>query len=211
MKDYGEGGTKYNSESECLFGVWIQDLYGVSVPLLQGGPSTTSSVDLNSNLVLTSSLYESCFQKAQKAVDIRYLNLWSKTTPIGSTTVYPSIRKYYLNKENENSDVQGIVPVLRLSEMYLIAVETAETLNEANTLYTKYMESKNVALHAPFASIDDIEPELMREYRREFFAEGQLFYFYKRHQETKLWSKDKEMSETDYCLPLPNTEFNPAK
>ena len=211
MKDYGEGGTKYNSESECLFGVWIQDLYGVSVPLLQGGPSTTSSVDLNSNLVLTSSLYESCFQKAQKAVDIRYLNLWSKTTPIGSTTVYPSIRKYYLNKENENSDVQGIVPVLRLSEMYLIAVETAETLNEANTLYTKYMESKNVALHAPFASIDDIEPELMREYRREFFAEGQLFYFYKRHQETKLWSKDKEMLETDYCLPLPNTEFNPAK
>lgn len=213
QEDYGnEGGTKYNSESECLFGVWMQDLPGVSVPLLAGGPAVGSPVDLNSVLVLTSALYGSCFEGAQTATDIRYSKLWSQTRQMNGSTVYPSIRKYYINKENENSDVQGVIPVLRLSEMYLIVVETAENVAEANRIYMEYMESKNVRLHDPFVSLEDIKPELTREYRREFFAEGQLFYFYKRHQEKKLWSKaGRDMTEDDYSLRLPNTEFNPAK
>lgn len=211
--DYGnEGGTKYNSESECLFGVWMQDLPGMSVPVLAGNPAPGSRVDINSQLVLTSALLGSCFEGAQTATDIRRTKLWVSAREANGSTTYPTICKYYINKENENSDVQGIVPVLRLSEMYLIAVETAENVAEADRLYTEYMESKNVRLHDPFASLKDIKPELMREYRREFFAEGQLFYFYKRHGEKNLWSQtDKDMTEDDYSLRLPNTEFNPAK
>ena len=54
--------------------------------------------------------------------------------------------------------------------------------------------------------------QLEQEYRREFFAEGQVFYFYKRHQITQMWSKPSvEITESDYILPLPNTEYNPNK
>ena len=134
--------------------------------------------------------------------------MWSRTRSLNSSAIYPSIRKYWVNKESNSSNAEGIIPLLRLSEMYLIAVETA-SLSEAGTLYQEYMLSKNVSWNAGFASEENRHSELMREYRREYFAEGQMFYFYKRHQTTSLWSQTGQVTETDYILPLPNTEFNP--
>lgn len=214
LEDYGGDGVKYTSESECLFALWVKDSYSLSVPLLAGGDAfgtNVINVDLGNNLVLTKSWYEDLFAGTNTATDIRYRKMWSQTTGISSTTVYPSIRKYYVNNSND-ANVEGVIPVLRLSEIYLIAVETAPSLSEANRLYEEYMVSKGVALHEPFAAIEDVRPELEKEYRREFFAEGQIFYFYKRHQVEKMWSKPSlVVAESDYILPLPNTEFNPNK
>lgn len=213
MEDYGGDGVKYTSESECLFGLWIEDLYSLSAPLLAGGNATGSNamnVDLSNNLVLTTTWYNDLFAGTNPATDIRYAKMWSQTRGVSSTTVYPSIRKYYVDNLADDVNVEGVVPVLRLSEVYLIAVETAPTLAAANSLYEEYMLSKGVALHEPFAAPETIVPELEQEYRREFFAEGQVFYFYKRHQITQMWSKPSvEITESDYILPLPNTEFNP--
>lgn len=212
LEDYGGDGVKYTSESECLFALWIKDSYTLSMSLLLGGePYGTNAVhvDLGNNLVLTESWYEDLFAGTNSATDIRYNKMWSKTTATSTTTVYPSIRKYYVNNAND-ANVEGVIPVLRLSEMYLIAVETAPSLSDANRLYEEYMLSKGVAVHEPFATVDDILPELEKEYRREFFAEGQVFYFYKRHRIERMWSKPSlAVSESDYILPLPNTEFNP--
>lgn len=212
LEDYGGDGAKYTSESECLFALWVEDLYTLSVPLLAGGnPNGTNAthVDLSNNLALTTTWYNDLFAGTNLASDIRYQKMWSQTTALSSMTVYPSVRKYYVDNSTD-ANVEGVLPVLRLSEMYLIAVETAPTLAEANSLYEEYMLSKGVALHTPFADVEAIVPELEKEYRREFFAEGQVFYFYKRHQVSTMWSKPSvEVSENDYILPLPNTEFNP--
>lgn len=95
-----------------------------------------------------------------------------------------------------------IVPLLRLSEMYLIAIETAPSASEANTLYTEYMAARNVNA-ATFK-----REEILKEYRREFFAEGQMFFTYKRLGATNmLWKNDREISESDYLVPLPATEL----
>ena len=51
--------------------------------------------------------------------------------------------------------------------------------------------------------------EIVREYRREFFAEGQMFYTYKRLGiKNMLWKTDREVGEQDYVAPLPATEYN---
>ena len=102
--------------------------------------------------------------------------------------------------------------MLRLSEMYLIAIETAETVTEANELYTAYMVSKGVAVHNVFSSLADVKNVLIEEFRIELFAEGQMFYYYKRNNISKMWSKEGIIAdESVYELPVPETEFNPNK
>ena len=98
--------------------------------------------------------------------------------------------------------------MLRLSEMYLIAIEGASTLAEANTLYSTYMISKEVSRTDYFKSMDEVMTELPKEYRREFFAEGQMFYYYKRNNTRNLWSNESmTMDEGLYIIPNPDTDF----
>ncbi len=214
--DYGTTGTTFTSASECLFGLIMEDLYSISVPLLAGGETEPGSnyytqIDLKDNLVLENNWFDDLFKGVNTASDIRYKRMWAKTIT-SQNNPYPSIRKYFVYKKNENSNISGLIPIVRLSEMYLIAIETAKTPAEATALYTTYMLSKGVAVHDSFASMDEVKEKLEQEYRIEFFAEGQMFYYYKRNNVAFLWSKpNNSMSETEYIVPLPNTEFNPNK
>ena len=71
-----------------------------------------------------------------------------------------------------------VIPLIRLSEMYLIVMETAE-LTEANKLYKSYMAEKNALITTDMAR-EELNAEILNEYRREFWGEGQMFYAYKR-------------------------------
>ena len=103
-----------------------------------------------------------------------------------------------------------IVPMLRMSEVYLIAMETSTDLSEVNSWYKQYMVQHAVGTSVDFASLDDARTWIRAEYNREFFAEGQAFYTYKRvASPTMMGAPDKVMTEADYILPLPETEFNP--
>ena len=47
----------------------------------------------------------------------------------------------------------------------------------------------------------------MKEYRKEFFAEGKLFFFLKAHNyETWLGCAVKSMAKAQYQIPLPDGE-----
>ena len=54
----------------------------------------------------------------------------------------------------------------------------------------------------------EVQEELPGEYRREFFGEGQMFYFYKRNNTKSLWSNESQlMDEGLYIVPNPDTDF----
>jgi hypothetical protein len=101
-----------------------------------------------------------------------------------------------------------VMPLLRLSEMYLIAMETSNDLTEINTLYDAYRTARNIT-GTTFADKREVLDMVGKEYRREFFGEGQMFGFYKRHNATSMVWSDKTMTEDDYIVPLPMTEFDP--
>ena len=63
----------------------------------------------------------------------------------------------------------------------------------------------------PYNYCNENDYQRLCGYRREFFAEGQLFYTYKRNQvKDILWLETQEMTEDDYILwNCVNTEFNP--
>ena len=59
-------------------------------------------------------------------------------------------------------------------------MESTKDLEEANSLYNTYMASHNVNVTEGFKSLEDVKEEVMKDYHREFYAEGVMFYAYKR-------------------------------
>lgn len=102
-----------------------------------------------------------------------------------------------------------MVPMLRLSEIYYIAAECAPNAEEA---YSFLNEVRYHRLCPDLDSNGNLENDLMYEYLREFIGEGQLFFYYKRHQNTMLVSRtgglDYNMSLGNYVWPLPESEIN---
>ncbi len=150
----------------------------------------------------------------------RYNNVWNRTVKDNSSKDCATINKYSYNEDvvsknsqywtiniNLMSKVQ-VIPMIRLSEMYLIAMEGATDIATANALYDTYELSCEYPLHATFDNMNDLKEEIVNEYRREFYAEGQMFYVYKRLGMKKmLWNTDGDMTENQYIIPLPTTEY----
>ena len=102
--------------------------------------------------------------------------------------------------------------MLRMAEMYLIAIETTTDVEEANNLYADYLlYGCGVALDENAFDVQTKRTDiLLPEYRREFFAEGQMFSAYNRTGASEiLWSDDKIYDEVYVLWNCVNTEFHP--
>jgi hypothetical protein len=99
-----------------------------------------------------------------------------------------------------------VMPMLRLSEMYLIAMETGSDMSRINELYNTYRTARNI-VGTEFTDRQDVMAMIEREYRREFFGEGQMFFYYKRNNsKSMVWAADP-ITEANYRIPLPATEY----
>jgi hypothetical protein len=106
---------------------------------------------------------------------------WRKTfndAATGLTTgTLISPRKCWGNTNN-------ILPMIRMTEMYYIAAESASALLDSVTA-TNLMDTvrvhRNLAKYAvePLKR-DSLTVEIGKEYQKEFLSEGQVFYYYKR-------------------------------
>jgi hypothetical protein len=161
----------------------------------------------NPRLFVTSAHFDDIFAGQVISSHNRAINAWDR-----STILYPTLRKYAqpVTGETVASNIlatrRQVVPLLRLSEIYLIAMETAPDNTVFNTLYAEYLIARNTT---PVTLTDDqVMTEITREYRREFFGEGQMFYTYKRlGAPTMLW-KDRFVTEANYVVPLPKSEYD---
>lgn len=109
----------------------------------------------------------------------------------------------YIDNDNE------IIPLIRLPEMYYIACEASEGEDAAfyiNSVRNKrgISRSKNVTCNTEEERIE----ALNREYRKEFYAEGQYFWFLKTHGLTGPLEHhpETELVEENFIFPLPDRE-----
>jgi len=131
---------------------------------------------------------------------IREQGSWTKT--------YVS-KKYLKSDKSSAADIvtSEIIPVIRLSELYYImseylyskgstgeAIETLKKVRIARKMPSDFPEAVN--------SMDDFKRELLRDAKRDFIGEGQLFYMYKRFN-VKPYSK---METGDFVMPIPDSE-----
>lgn len=201
--------------NECLFALHNVSLVNYSVSVLGGNPTAQTGESMH---YITQAMFErQLFANQYTASNNRYLTLWNRNAVNMQGIVRPNIRKYYYDARSETSTSAAVgitlykqcMPLIRLSEIYLILMETTTDLAEANTLYKDYMASHNVNITTDFESLDEVRSLIVDEYRREFYAEGVMFYTYKRNgMSTMLWNAD-EMTEDEYIVPLPDTEYDP--
>lgn len=105
------------------------------------------------------------------------------------------------------------MPLLRLSEMYLIKSEVEYRQGDTDAAKAT-LNQLRVARNLPALSDlpSDYDLELIHAYRREFLGEGQLFFLYKRlNRQTILYSDVDAVAEKVYTFPLPITETESAQ
>lgn len=203
---------------ECIFALSNHNLADYAIDLLGGNAS--NNVSTGTMLYITTDMLDKqLYQGQNTASNNRYLYIWNHRTVDMFGTSYPTLTKYYYDANNYSTadrlsvlmtNIQ-LIPMLRLSEMYLIAMETTTDLAEANSLYKAYMESHNVNITTDYASLDEVRDEVVNEYRREFYGEGQMFYTYKRKGTTQMMFSADNMTESLYELPIPTSEYDSEK
>lgn len=102
---------------------------------------------------------------------------------------------------------KDMLPMIRLSEMYHIQAEylyrngkTQEAIAKLDAVRGERGCTKG---NLKITSWDTFVNELIKEARREFMQEGQLFYYYKRFNIKPLAS----MLDKDFVVPLPESEI----
>ena len=109
----------------------------------------------------------------------------------------------------ENGACTDIVPVIRKSESYYIAAEILKESDpdRAIELLNLVREARNLEF-APLSNLtaEQIQEEVAKEYRKEFLAEGQMFFYYKRLDATRIEGAGVN-AQSIYVLPMPDTEI----
>lgn len=110
---------------------------------------------------------------------------------------------------NTNAAATKRVPLFRLTEMYYIISESYLGTDgpQAVTWLNKARTSRNLATLSTALDKADILREIIKEYQKEFIAEGQLFYLYKRLNLPAIPFYQKTMNDAIYVLPMPDDEI----
>jgi len=155
----------------------------------------------NSTFFLTTATMNTVFDIAQGgSTDYRYLY------HIRTANGFAYSSKFWQDGIT-NLQLSNQVPLIRLSEMYYIAAEATTDLTEASTLVNEIRINRGLpALTSPFTETVRMQ-EIAKEYTKEFYAEGQLFFYYKRLGILPVPRSAVTMTAATYVFPLPDTEI----
>ena len=128
--------------------------------------------------------------RSQNAADIEFREMWFMQA--GNDKNYVTLSKYMS---------AGHICLLRVSELFLFAAECAPS----NADRLKYMNRYRV--HRGLTELNEMGDAVHEEYRKEFIGEGQLFFYYKRKNKSKIGPDDKTIVPEDvYVMPRPVAE-----
>ena len=137
--------------------------------------------------------------------DIRATKLWSVISILPSGKF--NVIKKYQNVEKP-SDVFSDYkrwPMLRVSEMYLIMAECGPAA-EAQTAWNAYRMARGIGAATLPADAGSVTSLVNKEMWKEFFAEGQSFYAFKRINAPQIrWAPTG--FPINYVVPVPRNEF----
>lgn len=190
--DQSESETDMLFSDEHIFSLRNIDIPDITEALFESVTegSVTSLAPLSFNDY--SSLYET------NNDDVRYVK-WFNVTSSGGFIKYTT----------DNTDkFYPKMPIIKLSEMYLIYAEAVYYTNPDETLtYLNELRDHRIRnnVHWQYITMDYI----FEEYKREFVAEGQLWYAYKRLNKnipTTSVDGDVVASNSVFVFPMPTDE-----
>lgn len=175
-------------KSELIFTLDVQKLKDLSETYFLESFSSTANI-----LTMSAAGKRNIFNGT--GLDNDFRNSWMAIYSDGQSSV---LAKYNGMK---------YVPVLKLSELYLIAAECAQG-NEAYGYLNKLRNHRGLSSIGPADVVGDY---VFQEYRREFIGEGQMFFYYKRKAAETIGAEEN-VGITNlnlvYNLPIPTVEID---
>jgi hypothetical protein len=186
---------------EHLFGIQNPDLQTIIHPLFKESQVT------NATLTQDATQLNTAYETSISANDIRRpARYWIRKTYSSGANIYHFLK--YSGTDEVSADNR--VPLLRVAEMYLILIEDL-SLNEAVTYFSTYRTDRVLDISVEATSMDSEAARLERlekEYRKEFYGEGQMFFFYKKHKyPTYTWPSVFTVPANGYVIPKPKDQL----
>ena len=194
--------------SEHIFGIKNED-YDV----MSTGNAFSSVARVVSTLEFVPELYGENYTN-----DLRYMHFWGSDGHWDWVEEIPGdiwsghsvwvSEAFYIDKYSDfrsSLDSPHNYPVIRLPEMYFVIMECG-TLAEANEVYEEYCEARNIE-YVPLTE-EDRQERVILESIREYVAEGQNFFTYKRNNVQNMYGATTTCSPEQYIFPLPDAEVS---
>jgi hypothetical protein len=179
--------------TEMIFGLMNTQLYNSFLSLFD--PAVNDAVILAPAATRLTAVFES------NESDYRYNLNWQ--IPATGIKSYRTFYKY-ADVVDKTKTFRFTIPLLKISEMYYIAAEcepvAADGINQLNIVrFNRGLTN--------LATTVNVNTELQKEYQKEFFGEGQLFYYYKRRNVTSVGNGTGSGNITIVpVVPLPLSE-----
>jgi len=189
--------------SEHIFSIYVSRLKTVADVLFKAETSVGEVGDLWSTRTNLNATYQTTLPNYGSDVrsPIASKSLWNE---LSASIVYS--KKLWSDKSDNVK--QRIIPVIKLAEMYYIAAESAPSIAEGTNYLNIVRVARLIPALSPPASQALFDAEVQLEYRKEFYAEGQLWFYYKRKGVTTIpGGLGISMTNLQYTFPLPVAEL----
>jgi hypothetical protein len=197
-------GSDLTFSSEHIFSVYVSRLKTMVDILFKAQTSVGETDDFWSTRTNLNATYQTTLPNYGTDVrsPIASKSLWSEL----STSILYS-KKFW--SDNDKNVKQRLIPVIKLAEMYYIAAESAPSVEQGAAYLNVVRVARLIPALSPApASPASLDAEIQLEYRKEFYGEGQLWFYYKRKGVTIIPNAlVSPMSNTQYTIPLPLTEL----
>lgn len=183
--------------TELLFATYNKDLY-TSYDNLYYFELAEDNILSAKSAVFIDAIYEN------NSNDYRNSYMW-RVPPLGKD--YPTFLKY-ADAVDKTKPYRFTIPLIRLSELYYIA---AETEPDATTALGYLNAVRNHRGVISLTSPSSLSNEILKEYQKEFYGEGQLWFYYKRKKINVVVSPNSATNigipSSAWIFPVPDAEL----
>ncbi|MAW95391.1 MULTISPECIES: RagB/SusD family nutrient uptake outer membrane protein [unclassified Leeuwenhoekiella] len=185
---------------EHVFSLSVYDLRDTSDEYFRFSSSESGSTD--TKLLVEENKVKNVYEVSQGySSDPRYDKLWQFSQSF-------LVHAKFWQSDELSPLLRNLVPIVRLSEMYYIAAETATNTQAAVGFLNKVRRERFIPELPDTIDAEVLQNEIFKEYRKEFYSEGQLFYYYKRTDAQNIIdSQISPITDAEYVLPIPVREI----
>ena len=197
----------YSAHSNANLTMKMEQLYGVYNSSYQNdiyrAYYSTSNPLFTQNEEYVKTAYESTLYPD----DIRFKSSRYWKSQMADNAI---ITEYHFLKYAFNGSWYGYntVPVMRLSEMYFILFECA-SIADMKPYFATWRLSRGLdaSIDATLTTESAVVSRMEKEWRKEFMGEGQMFFFYKKHNyQAYTWPTAYTVPTGAYQLPKPMSQ-----
>lgn len=186
--------------SEILFAFENRKLYEVYNGLFNPTLADNTILTAGTNPSFLNAIFDNW------ANDYRYSLNWQ----MAGGKAYNVFLKYQDISNISGRNYRYTISGIRMAEIYLIAAECENDGSKALAYLNEIRTHRN---SPPLTAFVNVQDDIMKEYRREFYGEGQLWYYYKRQNAPSILSASsntqKSISTAQYTFPIPLAETDP--